>query len=298
MTGRPRSAPEPASRAPLALAGWALLGAVLLPARAAAASPSTSRDVGRSFPSKAPRALLVVTPGQDIRESAVFIEAMEAEGVDVFAIAFPVERQRLPDMVHDIQAAVVARAPIALTGHGLGGTIAILAAAETPPDRAPAAVAVVGAPLLAPQQRLTTWLAAKPIPELGLDLSSEAATAATWNGLPVLPLLLGGPLTSTRPMSADWLATLQSWTAKDWKAPVERVAAPLWAGAGALDNLAPPEAVHPALPKDATFVRFGLLHLDPSDPTHLDLLRQPTAAHAMGAWLRHTLLGTKEPPAE
>ena len=64
----------------------------------------------------------------------------------------------------------------------------------------------------------------------------------------------------------------------------------MWAGAGALDNLAPPELVHPALPEDAVFVRFGLLHLDATDPSHLDLLHQPTAGHAMGAWLHDALL--------
>lgn len=255
---------------------------VLLAATTAAAGVV---QAGGSLGADAPRALLVVTPGLSLRETAPLVAGIEAAGVDVHALVFAVDAQAPAAMRAAVAAGVASLRgrPVALIGHGLGGTLAIQAAPAAQPD----AVAVVGAPLAAPEQRLTQWLGAQPVPALGL--TPVEAASATWNEQAVLPLLVGEPVPALKPVSSAWLTEVQSWTTPGWRAGVGRVQAPLWIGAGALDNLAPPEAVRPEVPDGATFVRFGLMRLDPADPTHVDLLRWPAVAEEMGAWLRTTL---------
>jgi hypothetical protein len=259
-----------------------MLLALLLAATPASAGVT---QAARSLGKDAPRALLVVTPGLALRETDALVAGIEAAGVDVFQISFGPGEQEPAHMRAAIVAGVAALRgpPVALVGHGPGGTLAVQAAVEARPD----AVAVVGAPLVSAEQRLTTWLARREVPALGLTPADAAA--ATWNENPVLPLLLGENAPALAPMDAPWLVELQSWTRPGWTAGAVGVTAPLWVGAGALDNLAPPEAVHPGVPDGATFVRFGLMRLDPADPSNTDLLRWPAVAEEMGAWLRTTL---------
>ena len=258
-----------------------------------AAAPAVE-DAGAALPGRPPRALLVVSPGLSPRETDALVAAVEAEGVDVYRIAFPVEAQDPGAMRRAIRAGVtgLGPGPVGLLGHGPGGTLAVQAQAE---GAGAAAVAVLAAPLQAPGGRLVAWLSAQPVPDLGLDLGAGAVQGAPWRGQAALPLLLGTPLPALEPVGAAWLTELQRWTAPGWRAPVAALGVPLWAGAGAVDNLAPPEAVRGPLPGDAAFVRFGLMHLDDADPTHVDLLRRPQPAAAMGAWMRGALRGYAGP---
>jgi hypothetical protein len=268
--------------------------ALLLPL-AVAAGPR-AEDAGTTLPGSPPRALLVVSPGLSPRETDGLVTAVEAEGVDVWRIAFPVDHQDPAAMSAAIRTAVagLGPGPVGLLGHGTGGTLAVQAQAE---GAGAAAVAVLASPLQAPGGRLVAWMAAQPTPDLGLDLGERGVQAATWRDQPALPLLLGSPLPALTPLSPAWLDELRAWTAPGWQAPTDALGAPLWAGVGVLDNLAPPESVHGALPDDAAFERFGLMHLDGADPTHVDLLRNPRPAAAMGAWLRTTLRRYAAPSA-
>jgi hypothetical protein len=262
---------------------------------AVAAAPLVE-DAGASLPGSPPRALLVVSPGLQARETDALVEAIEAEGVDVFRIAFPVERQHPAEMRAAIRDGMVALGPgpVGLVGHGTGGTLAVQAQAE---HGGAAAVAVLAAPLRAPGGRLVHWLLEQPPPALGLDLGDAATQAETWNEQPALALLLGEPLPALTPVSEHWLAELRRWGAPAWQAPTAGLGVPLWAGAGTVDNLAPPESVRGALPGDATFVRFGLMHLDGAAPSHVDLLRRPKPAAVLGAWLRTRLRSYAGPSA-
>ncbi len=266
-------------------------GLPLLAALPAALAARTSvEDAGASLPEAAPRALLVVSPGLEPRETGPLVEAIEAQGVDVFRITFPVQSQDPAGMRAAIRDGVAALGPgpVALVGHGTGGTLAVQAQAA---HGGASAVAILAAPLCAPGGRLVRWLLDQPHPALGLDLGDPATHAATWNERPALGLLLGEPLPGLTPVSGAWLAELRRWATPGWQAPTASLGVPLWAGAGTVDNLAPPESVRGGLPADSTFVRFGLMHLDGADPNHVDLLRGSKPAAALGAWLRTRLQG-------
>lgn len=266
----------------------------LLPA-AVAGVPAVV-DAGASLPGNPPRALLVVSPGLSARETDGMVAAVESAGVDVFRISFPVESQDPAAMRAAIRDGVAALgpAPVGLFGHGTGGTLALQAQSEA---GGAAAIAVLASPLRAPGGRLIAWLRDQQAPALGLDLGDPQTQAATWNDQPALALLIGTPLPALGPVSGSWLAELTRWSQPEWRAPTTALGAPLWAGAGTVDNLAPPESVRGALPDHATFVRFGLMHLDGADPTHVDLLRRPKPAAELGAWMRARLRSYAAPSA-
>ena len=253
------------------------------------------QDAGRAWPDSVPRVLFVVTPGLSPRATDPIVEAIEAEGVDVWRLAFPIDRQSPPGMRRAIREGIeqLGTGPVGLTGHGLGGTLALQAQLE---GAGAAAVGVIGAPLQSSESRLITWLAGHDSPELGLDLGSPVVQQESWQGTPALSLLVGSPLPGLLPVSATWLDELRTWTEPGWSADARTIGVPLWAGAGVVDNMASPESVRGALPPGATFERFGLPLLDDRSATHVGLLRSERVGASLGAWL-HVHLRSAGPQA-
>ena len=251
------------------------------------ASPELE-DVGGLGPACTTRALLVVSPGLAPRATDALVDAVEAAGVDVWRLTFPVDQQS-PAAMHAAITdglAALGPGPVGLIGHGLGGTLAVQSAAS---GAGAAAVAVVGAPLRSAHGRLVAWLGSRPLPPLGIDPDHPEAQTAAWNGQPVLPLLLGEPLPPMLPVSASWLEELQRWAQPGWRSDAAEVQVPLWAAVGVLDNLAPPESVRMVLPPGAVFERYGLGHLDDTNPTHIDLLRSHVVGTDLGTWMHARL---------
>lgn len=262
--------------------------AALLAASTTAHARPVPEDVGGAGSTGTTQALLVVSPGLAPRATDALVDAVEAAGVDVWRLTFPVDHQS-PAAMHAAITdglAALGPGPVGLIGHGLGGTLAVQSAAS---GAGAAAVAVVGAPLRSAHGRLLAWLGSRPVPPLGIDPGHPAAQAAAWNGQPILPLLLGEPLPPMLPVSASWLEELQRWGQPGWRSDAADVPVPLWAAVGVLDNLAPPESVRTVLPPGAVFERYGLGHLDDTNPTHVDLLRSPVVGADLGAWMHARL---------
>ena len=242
--------------------------------------PVRLRDAGRPMPAGTPVALVISTPGVAAPAYDALVEALEAEGLDAWLATFPVGAQD-PDTIvaRGIPAArqALPAAPLALVGHGPGGTLAARAALLDPPQ----ALALLGAPLAPPTSALVRWLCAQPVPDDGLDL---ATVQGTWADQPVLPLLLGAPPPPMERASAAWLRGLQAWA--EGGAPVDLSAAafPVWAGTGLLDEVAPAEGVRPWLGA-GEHIRFGYLRLDPEAYDQAGLLREARPTVALARWV-------------
>ena len=265
------------------------LALLMLPAPPALAQGFLLTDAGRPMPAGTPLVLVVGTPGLLPDAYATLVGALEAEGLDAWLVRFPLESQD-PDEIVAVgipaaREALLARGaglPVALVGHGLGGTLAARAALADPPT----ALAVLGAPLAPPSSALVRWLVDLPVPQDGLDLAQ--ATAATWNGLPALPLLVGEPLPPLERVSAAWLHGLQAWARSGRAVDLGAAPFPVWAGTGLLDEVAPAEGVRPYL-GETGFVRFGYLHLDLQAFDHAALLREERPAAALARWVQARL---------
>lgn len=255
------------------------------------ASPSGTQpsfdltDAGRPMPAGTAVALIVATPGFAAPAYDTLVHALEAEGVDAWLLRLPLHAQGVDAAV--TQALPLARrslptAPLALVGHGLGGTLAARAALVEPPD----ALALLGAPLAPPSSALVTWLASLPVPDDGLDLATVGT--ASWRGQPALPLLVGATLPPLQRVSATWLRDLQGWVARGDPIDLSAAAFPVWAGVGLLDEVAPAEVVRPHLGAHE-FVRFGYLRLDLQSFDHAGLLAEQRPVNALARWVEQSL---------
>ena len=274
--------------------------AAALIASALAAPPPGLTDAGRPLPG--PAAVIVGTPGFAATAYEPLVRALEDQGIDAWLLTFTPGAQSPATVVgDDIPAAIDAvradHARVALVGHGLGGTLAAMSTAQGAAH--PDALGLLGAPLSFPPLALATWLAARPVPPLGLDLPALAreGPTPTWNDLAILPLLLGEPLPPLAPVSAEWLTALAGWVQGGEVVSLASLPCPAWVGVTTLDNVAPPEAVRAHI-GDATFVRFGYLRLDAEETDHAGLLRERVPTEALADAVRKALRGAAEGSAE
>ena len=246
----------------------------------AAAAPE---DVGAGH-AKRPAALVVASPGLSSASYSALIAALESAGLDAWLLAPPSDAADVAAWLPGALVDVGAERKVALIGHGIGGTLA----AQCVADGAcrPAALAVLGSPLTSEPLGLLNWLAEQPLPAGDLDLTAHAD--ASWQGLAILPVLIGAPLPKLEPISSAWLDTLQRWASGGLSINLQEVDVPLWAGSSGLDNLAPPEWVRPMVPA-ASFHRFGYLRFDHDEPDHIGLLTSTQALRALSRWTASTL---------
>jgi hypothetical protein len=221
------------------------------------------------------------------------VEALEALSLDAWTLRFrsdapwPLEGAGLHAARTLLPGALAALrefkpGPCALVGESFGGTLAALAL----PELDVLALATLGAPLAANPTEIGAWLRSLPLPPLVVDPRSRA----TWRTSHVLPLLLGNPPPALEPLSSALAADLLAWSQEGPPLEPTRLRGPLLAVAGAMDRLAPPEAVRPALAgmPSAEFARVGMLRLAVKDPDHGALLRDPGALRLVARWIaRH-----------
>lgn len=242
-----------------------------------------------------PAVLIVVTPGFPADSHQNLVRVLERHGLDAWTLAFPLAAQNPEQMVGaQIPTALaelrgVGNRKVALVGHGLGGRLAAQAVASG--AALPDALALLGVPLdLAVQGDrpldVVAWLASLPVPDAAVDLAP--LSAASWKDLPVLPLLLGEPLPALEPVSGAWLRSLAAEVGPGHAVSLANAPCPVWEGTSPRDNLAPPETARGGL-GDGVFVRFGYLRLDPREPDHLGLLRDPIPARVLADWTAATL---------
>lgn len=250
-------------------------------------------DVGQS--GTHPAALIVVTPGMPVAAYDSLARVLERHGLDAWELSFPPGAQDPATMVGtDIPAALASvrgahARKVALVAHGLGGRLAAKAVASG--IASPDALALLGVPLdLAAEGdrplAVLAWLASLTPPNGDLDLGAESA--ASWNGMPLLPLLLGSPVPMLGPVSGAWLRSLAAEVGPGHAVSLAHAPCPVWEGTSQRDNLAPPETVREAL-GGGTFVRFGYLHLDPREPDHLGLLSDPLPERQLARWTARAL---------
>ncbi len=273
-----------------------VLAASLLTATSAHADPPLSasyqlQDAGHDI--DAPVALVVVTPGMDPAAFQPMVQALEDHGLDAWAVRITLFAP-LPPADADIwiastllPAAVAAlreRDPradeLALVGHGLGGTLALMMAQHVRPQ----AIAVLGAPMGPVDTAALSWLTAHEIPAFGnVDLSEPTP----WQGHDLATLLLGDPPPPLAPLPVDLARAWVRWAAHGPPLSLEKIDCPVWVGAAAMDRLVPIESLRVASQglADRHFVRFGLLRLDPQDPGSADLLRERRYLDAMASWV-------------
>ncbi|MCK6506583.1 hypothetical protein L6R53_24955 [Myxococcota bacterium] len=241
-------------------------------------------DAGRPMPAGTPIALIVATPGLATPAYGPLVAALEDEGLDAWLARFPLGAQD-PDAIvtTGIPAArrALPEAPLALVGHGPGGTLAARAALADPPR----ALALLGAPLAPPRSALVSWLVDQPIPVDGLDLGR---VEGTWRGQPVAPLLLGAAPPPMERASAAWLRGLQAWVREGAAVDLRPAGFPVWAGTGLLDEVAPAEGVRPWL-GPGTHLRFGYLRMDPDAYDNAGLLAGERPTRALARWLADAL---------
>jgi hypothetical protein len=272
---------------------------VLLCAAALADPPVSAgyRLVDAGHDLDAPVALLVLTPGVGEAAYQPLVSALEEVGLDAWTVAvtpsapLPAEDadrwvadRLLPEAVASLRAREPRAAALALVGHGPGGTLALMAA----PRVAPAAVAVLGAPLGPIPSAALQDLAARPLPEAGcVDL----AQPVDWRGHDLATLLLGAPSLPLEPLPVPMARAYLRWIAEGPPLEPANLVFPIFVGVAALDHLVPVETVHRSagnLP-DATFARFGLLRLDLYDPEHADLLRDRRFMDEVARWVRERI---------
>lgn len=241
-------------------------------------------DVGAAL--ERPAALVVLTPGLAPEAASRLVRVLERAGWDAWLLelakADPADALVvLPAAVELLQAR---GRPVIVVGEGLGGRYA--AAAAEKQLMHPAGLALLGAPLDldyaggAPPA-LFTWMATLPPPEGPLDLST--LSGALWMGHPALGLLLGEPLPPLGALPPAWLAALAQELAAHQPISLVDAPFPVFAAASPADNLGPPESVRWRVPV-GSFLRLGLLNLDPRDPAHADLLTDAAPARALARW--------------
>ncbi|MFT5682044.1 MAG: hypothetical protein ACI8RZ_002962 [Myxococcota bacterium] len=253
----------------------------------ASAAPAILTDAGDARP-KRPVALIVCTPGLSEFAYDPLVAALESAGLDAWTLSFPPTAQDASAIIGqwlpEVTASLSVDRPIAVVGHGLGGTLAALSVESG--ALTPSALAMLGSPLRTESTGLHDWLLAQPLPEDDLDLAPLAETQ--WQDMGALALLIGEPLPPFEDVSVDWLVQLQAWASGGLSVDLRDTDVPIWAGASGLDNLGPPEWIRPGVPPES-FFRFGYLRFDSEDPDHIGLLSSPRALKMLSRWVKLTL---------
>lgn len=285
----------PAWRPWLLRMGLILVLAAGFPARAAVPFYRLT-DAGRSVAEGAnaqATVLVVVSPGLAAEAYEPLVHALEQEGWDAWTVTlraaapWPDEnalrfaaRKALPRAVAEMRESGTA-AP-ALLGHGLGGLLALDAASHV--DPAPPAVVTLGAALeAAPSEALAAW-ARQPVP-----LAAHPAPRGNFHGEALAELLWGGPPPPFQLTWGGFVKEYRRWLQEGPPVDLSAVSSPTLVCAGALDRIAPPEAVRLAAHRlpHGRFVRFGMLRFELSDPGHADLLEDPRYARFAARWMTH-----------
>ena len=231
-----------------------------------------------------PAALLVLSPGLLPEAGDPLARALERGGWDAWrldladAVALTV-----PAAVAELQAR---GAPVLVVGEGLGGRIAARSAAEGLIH--PQGLALLGAPLDLDYAgegpvALVGWMLALPLPDEPLDLATRSELR--WGEFPALELLLGAPLPPLGALSVEWLDALAEDARTGGPISLLDVDFPVFAAASPSDNLGPPESMRWRVPP-GSFLRLGLLNIDPREPDHAGLLTDPASARSLLRWAR------------
>lgn len=227
-------------------------------------------------------ALLIVTPGFDEVGFLPLQRAIEREGVGVVRVVLPPPAS-VAEAVEGISAAQRAHPDATVVAHGLGATLAVLAA-----ERGAAPRYVLLAPVLGvvPSPLMASLAASPPSPAVSLRVGGEGSPAQVLLGPDAPPLSAWG---------GGFAAELQSWVLAG-HVPVHlgAVTAPVWLAVGLTDEVATVEAVVPAsraLPR-RRLVRVGMTRFDPQDYSHGQMLtasvptRLAARAAARDRWIR------------
>lgn len=261
---------------------WILAAATVSAGRA---SPCPPTDLGDHDRADRPVALIVQTPGVAAGGYATWADVLERRGLDAWLVGCPLPHHDADTIAAEAvpeAAASFGERPVALLGHGLGGTLAAISVAGG--HARPAALGLIGAPLRSDTTALEDWLSHRPLP----DAPASPDAGLVWRGAEVTPLLLGSPLPPLEPMSPSWLSTLRAWAHGALRVPLLEVEVPVFAIASGMDNLAPPERVRPMVP-EGSFRRHGYLSFDGPDPEHADLLLEDSAIKELTRWLSEVL---------
>lgn len=238
-------------------------------------------------------ALLVVTPGVDLTAFLPLARALRADGMDVQALVFPAAGQTSADYA-DAIASAAASLPdnTVVVSHGLGATLALLAAPRLHVDRY-----VLLAPVLdVSPVAVDAFLADQPV-AASLDLSHPVE----WAGRDARAVLLGPELPDLGVVSGPFAAEVQGWIrAAHVPIDLSHVDRPVWIAVSLGDSVASVEAVVPAsraLP-ERHLVRLGINRMDPQDFTHAEMLadripiRAATRAARSQRWIRRAKAGS------
>lgn len=279
----------------LALSGVAI-APLLEPARSDPSPAYRLMDFGLA--SEGPTTLVVTTPGVGLAAYVPLAHGLEEAGFDAWIVslvsrapwpsegAVTLATQRvLPEAVAELKRRKPEPAPWALVGHGCGGTLALLSSPHMVPH--PDAVALLGAPLGPAPSEAVRWLA----DQTESPLVTVPNPDLRWNGSPILSLLWGDPVPPLEPQPTILHLECLGWLTDGVPLEPAAIQWPVLATAGALDRMVPPEAVFgPSqdLPR-GRYVRFGMLHLDPTDPGHGALLQEPRFTAFVARWLEDTL---------
>jgi hypothetical protein len=223
--------------------------------------------VERMSASNADQVLVVVTPGFAIDGFLPLIRGLRADGHDVRVLEFDCAGQDAARLAGDLAEAARGLDHPVVVAHGLGATLALMAAPELDAERL-----VLLAPVLdvVPADSVA-WLAALPH-GAAVDLSAAWRWTDHAN---VARILLGDAAPPLTCAPGPFVDDVQGWIAAA-AVPIAfaKVDEPVWIGVSLGDDVATVEAVLPAsrLLADHAVVRLGRNRLDPRDYTHADLL--------------------------
>lgn len=238
----------------------AILGLLVFGLARAASPHAALQDAGAPRPHARP-ALVVVTPGLPRAATLPWTDALEEQGLDAWTFAVSPRGQDVDAVLAELREAWAAlgggrEQPVALA-HGYGGVLLLLAGLD------PAALVLVGTPL-----------AAHPVAVQ--VVAPEGPVAERW---PMDSALLGG--LPVEPYSGELGRAYAGWAVR--MPPLAPPGCPTLLVASNLDPVAPPELVR--LPSagwpQRSWRRAGLLGLDPREPSHAELLRDPALAREL-----------------
>jgi hypothetical protein len=220
--------------------------------------------------------LVVRTPGFTVGAFEPLVRALVAEGLDVWEVGFPAREQTSADFVAALgEARAQLPARVDVVAHGVGATLALMAASELHPR---------GMYLLAPLLVVPEGPPAALLRQLPVGPAVDLASPLPYAG-DTLQRRLGVDRGALEPVSGRFAAEVLAW-----HAPVNlaAVSVPVWVGFSIGDDVATLEdslTASRALPH-RTVVRFGLNRFDPKDFEHGELLTHPVPLRRLARAVR------------